>query len=111
LDICESTRAVTNGTSQRSMPKILGDDPYNGHANDGQRKHHLTRRSTADAKLGERLFCQTAPASAPGGSRRHGWTEPRWENCVGGAFFPGIESSWQIRTTHFTPSADQTSLT
>ena len=81
-----------------TMPKCLGDDPYSGQYPDPVRK--LTITPTQYGLLSR----WAAGAFTPGGTApttptitAHGLDRAALENCVGGAFFPGIEFGWQMR--------------
>ncbi len=102
----------------RDMPRLLGDDPYApGHP---RYRHSLTRTQylllkrwaqgrfttgradgvgTRLLSAARRLLSARARAAAPaaGGVTPWGLDRAALENCVGGAFYPGIEVGWQIR--------------
>jgi hypothetical protein len=90
--------------SQRDMPRLLGDDPYTDPAFD---RGVTTRRRLALTPTMYAILEQwnkgnfIAAAHPPG---RHGktispagLTQAALQAASGGAFFPGIEVSWQIR--------------
>ncbi len=85
-------------TGPRTMPKLMGDDPYIGGLPDSVRNLALTpvqygllRRWAAGAFT---TGVNIAPAAA---ITPHGLDRAALENAVGGAFFPGIEFGWQMR--------------
>jgi len=82
-----------------NMPKILGDDYRNGdrlHLTEVQ--YEIMRKWKDGNYLKEGtdgLPPQTATDITP-----DNLTKAALENCVGGAFFPGIEASWYLRDTY-----------
>jgi hypothetical protein len=89
--------AVPPQNGKKSMPQQRGDDPYNLKAPDYVTYASLTRTqyglmrrwaSGAFADSGQ----LPSPAITP-----HGLDRAALEHASGGAFFPGIEVSWQIR--------------
>jgi hypothetical protein len=86
------------------MPKLLGDEPYPLAGGVIHKRVRLTVTPTQFAILSQWVkgdFVQpavvppkppTAQAITPEGLDR-----AALENCVGGAFFPGIEVGWQVR--------------
>ncbi|MDQ3789356.1 MAG: LodA/GoxA family CTQ-dependent oxidase [Actinomycetota bacterium] len=87
-----------------TMPKLLGDDPYNQHKTE---RWGLTLTVTQMAMLtawasgkfvgsvmGQGWF--TAPLP-PLNVTPHGLDRAALESCSGGGFYPGIEVGWQIR--------------
>ncbi|MEZ4469985.1 MAG: LodA/GoxA family CTQ-dependent oxidase [bacterium] len=86
------------GQGSRTMPKILGDDPYIGQMPDAVKR--LTITPTQFALLRRwAAGAFDAPAVPPADPviTPHGLDRAALENCVGGAFFPGIEFGWQMR--------------
>lgn len=84
-------------TGPRTMPKLMGDDPYLGGLPDSVRNLSLTHVQYAMlARWANGAFSTTtaAPATA---ITPHGLDRAALENCVGGAFYPGIEFGWQMR--------------
>jgi hypothetical protein len=95
----------------QTMPHLQGDDPYTGHEPDPLRKLTLTHlqygmlRNWAAGNFtppppGEPPVPHWAlppPANPPPAITPDGLDRAALENCQGGAFFPGIEVSWQIR--------------
>jgi hypothetical protein len=116
---------VPNGTGNQDMPRLRGDDPYQGQslahymfAQDGPgvtkaawtptaadiaspiRSLPLTH--TQFALLGRWVdgsFTNTGTPTSqqPAAITAHGLDRAALENCIGGAFGPGIEAGWQIR--------------
>lgn len=90
-----------DGMPSTDMPKLLGDDPYDEWkvAN----RHRLMLTPTQYAMLdrwSQNKFTSstTAPPGLPAASiTPDGLDRAALEGCVGGAFYPGIECSWQIR--------------
>lgn len=88
---------VPAGTGQRTMPKLMGDDPYLGSLPDAVRNLALTHvqfamlKNWADGQFTPGTFEPTF-AITP-----HGLDQAALENTVGGAFFPGIEFGFQMR--------------
>jgi hypothetical protein len=90
---------VNSQTGNRTMPHLLGDSPYIGNLPDAV--HNLTLTHTQFALMRN---WANAPFTPPTGAppppptiTAHGLDRAVLENCVGGAFFPGIEFSWQMR--------------
>lgn len=84
-------------TGPRTMPKLMGDDPYIGGLPDAVRNLAITHVQYAMLRRwADRAFTTT---STPLGTTitPHGLDRAALENCVGGAFFPGIEFGWQMR--------------
>ena len=82
-----------------TMPHILGDDAYNPHAPLASQYLALTHVQyglMTNWASGNFVAAGTNP---PPTATITPWGLDRaaLENCVGGAFFPGIEASWQIR--------------
>jgi hypothetical protein len=99
-------RAPTGGTAAtgvRTMPKLLGDNPYSGQEPESVRKLPLTRtqfglmRRWADGKFVPPASSPPEPAASVA-SLAHGLDRAALENGCGGAFFPGIEGGWQMRS-------------
>jgi hypothetical protein len=81
-----------------TMPKILGDDPYLGGLPDAVRKLAIT--PTQYGLLERWAAGQFDPGTEPPTTAvidAHGLDRAALENCVGGAFYPGIEFGWQLR--------------
>jgi hypothetical protein len=117
--------AATNGNGPGTMPKLYGDNWYvgnnnfhfdfgqNGTGNQGgggmgnpgghvpQYQRYLTLTPTQYGLLHAWVAGKfVPPGSTPPGSDAitpHGLDRAALENCIGGAFYPGIECSWQIR--------------
>lgn len=100
----------SNITGPMTMPKLQGDDPYDGHEPDSARKMTLTHlqygmlRNWAQgnflaapplARLGPPS--SLPPPSEPGVITPDGLDRAALENAQGGGFYPGIEAGWQIR--------------
>lgn len=97
---------VNSPTGPREMPHLQGDDPYTGHEPDSTRKLTLTHlqyalmRRWTDGNFTPPASPGTPPnppSLPPPAITPHGLDRAALENCIGGAFFPGIEASWQIR--------------
>lgn len=94
-----------DGAGVQNMPKLLGDDPYLPPTGWGiQTRHRLGLTATQYALLqrwanGQFLKGAPTPPSSlpPKNITPAGLDRAALENCVGGAFFPGIEVGWQIR--------------
>ncbi len=87
-------------TGNRTMPHLLGDDPYVGSEPDAVRRLALTHTDYAlMVNWANGQFTPPAPGATPPPPTITAWGLDRavLENCVGGAFFPGIEFGWQIR--------------
>ncbi len=92
---------VISKSGSRDMPRLLGDDPYLGQEPDYVRKLTLTRTQFGlMRKWMMGAFNPSAGLPGPATITPHGLDKAALENCVGGAFFPGIEASWQIRNQH-----------
>ncbi len=100
----------SNVTGPMTMPHQQGDDPYVGLEADGAKKFTLTHvqyglfRNWANGNFFPApAFAKLGPPSAlppPTGAgviTPDGLDRAALENAQGGAFFPGIEASWQIR--------------
>jgi hypothetical protein len=90
---------VNSQTGNRTMPHLLGDDPYIGNLPDAVHNLSLTHVQYALMRNwanGAFTPPNGSPAPAPT-ITAHGLDRAVLENCVGGAFFPGIEFGWQIR--------------
>jgi hypothetical protein len=89
--------AVPPKNGQRSMPKQRGDEPYNLKAPDAVTYQALTRTQYGLLRrwaMGGFTVSGTVPAPA---ITPHGLDRAALEHASGGAFYPGIEVSWQIR--------------
>jgi hypothetical protein len=92
-------QGINQPNGNRTMPHLLGDDPYIGNLPDAV--HNLSLTHTQYALIrnwANGVF--TPPTGAPPPPptiTAHGLDQAVLENCVGGAFFPGIEFSWQMR--------------
>jgi len=94
-----------DGLPSSAMPKQLGDDPYPvGSGGWGVTKRlRLVVTPTQYAMLerwasGNFTSTTTAPPPLPAATiTPDGLDRAALESCVGGAFFPGIECSWQVR--------------
>jgi hypothetical protein len=81
-----------------SMPRQLGDDPYNGNAPDDVRRLAITRTQYGLLrKWMAGQFVSDPPAPQQVVITPHGLDKAQLECASGGAFFPGIEVGWQIR--------------
>jgi len=84
----------SNGT----MPRQLGDDPYNGNAPDDVRRLSITRTQYGLLRnWAAGQFVSNPPTPQPVVITPHGLDKAQLLTASGGAFFPGIEVSWQIR--------------
>jgi hypothetical protein len=96
---------IDQPNGNRTMPHQLGDDPYLGQEPDAIRKLTLTHvqyglmRRWADGNFQQASngTPPNPPTLPPPAITAQGLDQAALENCVGGAFFPGIEASWQIR--------------
>jgi L-Lysine epsilon oxidase N-terminal/L-lysine epsilon oxidase C-terminal domain len=89
---------VNQPNGNRTMPHLLGDNPYIGSLPDAVR--HLSLTHTQYALLRNWANNQFTPPSGsppPPTISAHGLDQAALENASGGAFFPGIEFSWQMR--------------
>ncbi|HVT12123.1 MAG TPA: LodA/GoxA family CTQ-dependent oxidase [Fimbriimonadaceae bacterium] len=90
-----------DGMPSTEMPKLLGDDPYNKWKVGNRRRLVLTPTQHAMLeRWSQNKFTSTttSPPALPAVSiTPDGLDRAAMESCVGGAFFPGIECSWQIR--------------
>jgi hypothetical protein len=91
---------------KRYMPKLLGDEPYPLPGGGNHQHIRLTVTPTQYALLEQWAKGAFAPPSSsqvfpppPPASTitPEGLDRAALENCVGGAFYPGIEVGWQIR--------------
>ncbi len=94
-----SMRAPTgSGKSTGSMPRHLGDDPYNGNAPDDVRRLAITRTHYGILRnWAAGQFVSDPPPPQPVVITPHGLDKAQLDKASGGAFFPGIETGWQIR--------------
>ena len=90
---------VSLATGTRTMPKLLGDDPYIGSLPDAVRHLPLTHvQFGLMRRWAEGAFSPATGAPLPAPTiTPHGLDRAALENCSGGAFFPGIEFGWQLR--------------
>jgi hypothetical protein len=89
---------INGPTGNQTMPHLKGDNPYIGSTPDAIR--HLTLTHTQYALLRNWSTGKFTPPSGnppPPTITPWGLDQAVLENCVGGAFFPGIEFSWQMR--------------
>jgi hypothetical protein len=97
----------SNVTGPMTMPHLQGDDPYTGHEPDSARKMTVTHvqygmlRNWAAGNFTPSLSNLGPPSPlappSPIVITPDGLDRAALENAQGGAFFPGIEVSWQIR--------------
>ena len=90
---------ATGLKGKQTMPHILGDDAYNPNAVESEYRLALTHTQfglLANWATGPFIPTGTNPPPTPQ-ITPWGLDRAALENCVGGAFFPGIEASWQIR--------------
>jgi hypothetical protein len=92
------------GNSFPYMPKLLGDEPYALAAGVYHKRIRQTVTATQYALLQQwakgKFIAGTGPAPPPAVAppvTPEGLDRAALENCVGGSFFPGIETGWQIR--------------
>lgn len=86
------------GRNGGSMPRQLGDDPYNGNALDDVRRLAVTRTQYGllrNWSAGQ--FVSNPPGPQPIVITPHGLDKAQLLCASGGAFYPGIEVGWQIR--------------
>jgi hypothetical protein len=81
------------------MPKLLGDEPYRIHS-----RARLTLTPTQYALLkqwanGKFLESPKVPPTPSQTITPEGLDRAALENCVGGAFYPGIEAGWLTRNS------------
>jgi hypothetical protein len=90
---------IDGPTGNQTMPHLKGDNPYIGSTPDAVR--HLTLTHTQYALLRNWAYASFTPPSGnpppPPTITAWGLDQAVLENCVGGAFFPGIEFGWQMR--------------
>jgi hypothetical protein len=100
----------SNITGPMTMPHLQGDDPYIGQELDGAKKLTVTHlqygmlRNWAQGSFVAPAGLANAgppsplpPPPGPGLITPDALDRAALENAQGGAFFPGIEASWQIR--------------
>ena len=98
LSYMRPPQGAVGPTGPRTMPKLLGDDPYIGTMPDAVKNLALTRVQYGLLRrwaIGS--FSTTVAPPAPPAITPHGLDRAALENCSGGAFFPGIEFGWQMR--------------
>jgi hypothetical protein len=90
-----------DGTPDHDMPKLLGDDPDDRWKVSDRRRLTLTPTQHAfidQWAKGHFTATSTAPRGLPAATiTPDGLDKAALENCAGGAFYPGMECSWQIR--------------
>jgi hypothetical protein len=90
---------VNQPNGNRTMPHMKGDDPYIGNLPDAI--HHLTLTHVQYGLLRNWANNQFTPPNGqpppPPSITAYGLDRAALENVSGGAFFPGIEFSWQMR--------------
>jgi hypothetical protein len=86
------------------MPKLLGDEPYKLAGGVIHKRVRLTLTPTQYALLQQWAsgkFNESSSVPTPSPTKLsitpEGLDRAALENCVGGAFFPGIEVGWQMR--------------
>jgi hypothetical protein len=92
---------------RQTMPRLLGDEPYEDFPQAEHRRRLAVTRTQFAMLERWRDGHFDAPATVPVPGRARpvdpaaitpwGLDEAALQNCVGGAFYPGIEASWQIR--------------
>lgn len=93
-------------TSRQTMPRLLGDEPYDDH--DFVRFRRRLALTPTQYAIMDRWqkghFDAPDPVPVPGVHRPVAEDIMPWgldraalESCVGGAFYPGIEAGWQMR--------------
>ncbi|HYV51622.1 MAG TPA: LodA/GoxA family CTQ-dependent oxidase, partial [Dongiaceae bacterium] len=98
IRIPELSPGASTTASSRNMPQLKGDiedDPVDYYA-------HLTVTPTQYAILrrwadGNFVESKPAPPANKPDLTPHGLDRAALENCVGGAFYPGIEAGWLVR--------------
>jgi hypothetical protein len=90
---------VNGPTGKHSMPQILGDDPYIGSQPDAVQNLALTHVQYGLLRNWAYRGFTPPDGSPPPPAAITAWglDEAALENCSGGAFFPGIEFSWEMR--------------
>ncbi|MBT9557020.1 MAG: LodA/GoxA family CTQ-dependent oxidase [Myxococcales bacterium] len=88
---------ATGPTGPRTMPKLLGDDPYIGGLPEAVRNLPLTNVQYAMLRRWADGNFTPGTSNPPLAITPHGLDKAALENAVGGAFFPGIEFGWQFR--------------
>ena len=79
-----------------AMPKLLGDEPYD--ASTSNQRYRLTLTPTQLAMMRQWDKGKFVTGSDPSSViTPEGLDQAALENCVGGAFFPGIEAGWMLR--------------
>lgn len=98
LKVMRAPNGAAVPSKSGSMPKLLGDDPYNGQAPEYVQHLALTRtqygliRNWANGQFVSMPAATSAPTITA-----HGLDRAQLVAASGGAFFPGIEVGWQIR--------------
>jgi L-lysine epsilon oxidase-like protein len=96
--------AAAPAAGTRSMPKLLGDEPYRLKTGAYDKRARVTltitqyeimKRWAAGAFVAS--GGAPAPPKAPPPITPEGLDRAALENCVGAGMYPGIEASWQIR--------------
>lgn len=90
---------VTNGTGPRTMPKLMGDDPYIGTMPDATKNLPLTHVQFGMLVRWAAGAFTTTTKTPVAAITPTGLDRAALENCSGGAFFPGIEFGWQMRNS------------
>lgn len=82
-----------------TMPRLRGDDPYIGQEPQYVKNFTLTPTQYGLMRnwAAGNFVATGAGSPPPTDVSPNGLDRAALENCVGGAFFPGIEASWQIR--------------
>jgi hypothetical protein len=89
---------TVNVSGTGSMPRMLGNEPYNSKAAEDVRRLALTRTQYGLLrKWANGQFTAPEPSSTPMLFSPHGLDRAQLETVNGGAFYPGMEVSWQIR--------------
>jgi hypothetical protein len=89
---------VNGPTGNQTMPHLLGDNPYVGSTPDAVKNLSLTHVQYALLRnWSNGSFTAASGSPPPAAITPWGLDRAVLENCVGGAFFPGIELGWQMR--------------
>jgi hypothetical protein len=96
---------LAKGTGKPNMPKLLGDEPYNGTKVGGWHQRARATLTITQYQIMKRWadgkFIGSSgapgPLPLPQPITPEGLDRSALEACVGAAMYPGIEVSWQIR--------------
>jgi hypothetical protein len=95
--VMRAPNGANGGSKSGSMPRLLGDDPYNNQAPEYVQHLAITRTQFGLIRNWASGQFVSTPAAPAEGITPWGLDRAQLISASGGAFFPGIEVGWQIR--------------